>query len=248
MVIYKILMCAGWLIALHAFAETKMDKKDSIDGVTVLSGKNASTRIYSGSISKTFPFPLKTVVKSIVNFQEKCNNSYKDRRKFTDKNTDCKYHNDNLVETILVKDIKRTGWTKEHGEVERYLLGRQVYNRGSFGYYELVRVYEGQNANNQKTLKIVQTMMEDKEVKNYTNPSFEKDSAFDHATSTYILTEIGPKETSLDYEYKADTEHWILNKEVSVPQVFSSISKGINDLLKTVDAESNLLCRDLASN
>lgn len=245
---YKLLMCAGWLLTTAALAGTKMDKKETIHGVLVETGKQDSVRIYQGTVSKNYPFNLNTIKNSIVNFQDKCNNDLKDKRQYTDKNISCKYHNENLVETLVVKDIKNSNLPKESGEVERYILGRQVYNRGSFGYYELVRIYEGKNEQNQKTIKIVTRMLSDKEVKSYVNPKFEKDSAFDASVSTYLLTEISPNETNFTYQYKAETEHWILNKEVSVPQVFASISKSINDLLKTVSAESAIQIRDLASN
>ncbi len=245
---YKLLVCTGWLITTAAFAGVKMEKKETINGITVETGKKDDVRVYQGTVSKTFPFNLTTVKNSIVNFNEKCNDSLKDKRQFTDKKIPCKYHNENLVETLIVKDIKQTGWTKEANEVDRYILGRQVYNRGSFGYYELVRVFESVNAQNQKTIKIVTHMLSDKEVKAYISPKFEKDSAFDRSVSTYTLTEVSPNETTLAYSYNAETEHWILNKEVSVPQVFSSISKSINDLLKTVSAESAIQNRDLASN
>lgn len=245
---YKLLVCTGWLLTTAAFAGAKMDKKETINGIIVETGKKDSVRIYQGSVSKTYPFNLTTIKNSVVNFQDKCNNSLKDKRQFTDKKTPCKYHNENLVETLVVKNIKNSGWKKEEGEIERYILGRQVYNRGSFGYYELVRVYEGKNEQNQKTLKIVTHMLSDKEAKAYINPKFEKDSAFDRSVSTYVLTEVSPNETNFAYQYNAETEHWILNKEVSVPQVFASISKSINDLLKTVSAESAIQNRDLASN
>ncbi len=248
MAIYKLLLTTSCLFALGASAGTKMDKKETINGVHVESGKKDSSRHYRGSVTKTFPYGLASVKASVLNFNQKCNNSYKDRRKFTDKSADCKYHNENLVETIVVKDIKQNGWTKESGEVERYLLGRRVYNRGEFGYYELVRMYEGKNSQDQKTITITQKMLNDKEAKLYTKVSFEKDSAFDEAGSTYVLTEISPNTTILSYEYHAETDHWILNKEVSVPQVFASISKSINDLLKTVDKESPIKSRELASN
>jgi hypothetical protein len=248
MAIYKIFLCAGWLIAVQAFAGAKIDKTDKINGVSVQSGKDDSKRVYLGKISQSFPHSIESVKQAIVNFGDKCNNSYKDRRKYTDKNFICKYHNEHLVETQVIRKLKQNGWTKEPGETDRFLLARQVYNRGSFGYYELVRIYETKDAANKKSIKIVQTMLNDEQTKKYTSPLFEKDSAFDKSSSTFLLTEVSPTETSLSYQYNAETEHWILNKEVSVPQVFASISKSINDLVKTVVTESAIQSRDVASN
>jgi hypothetical protein len=248
MAMLKIIVCLATLIALYAQAGTlKMDKVETINGVDLKSGKKDSVRTYQGHVSKIFNFPLESVRKGVVNFTEKCNNKFKDKRKYTDKIADCKYHNENLVESFYVRDLK-PGYVADKGETERYIVGRLVYNRGSFGYYELVKVFDGVNSKGQKTVMIVQKMLEDKEVKQYISPKFEKESAFNKSTGVYTLTMLGPKETELSYDYKADTDHWILNKEVSIPQVFSSISKSINDLVKTVDAESIIQSRDLASN
>jgi len=222
--------------------------KNTINGVAVESIKKDSVRTYSGSISKTFSTSINNVIRSIVNFNEKCNNGLKDKREFTDKKSNCKYHNENLVETVVIKDINKAGWAKESGEIERYLLARHIYNRGKFTHYELIRVYEQTNSQNQKTVKITQTMISDKEVKKYTQPKFDKDSAFDEVISTFVLTEISQNQTNLYYEYKAETDHWMLNKEVSVPQVFASMSKGINDLIKSMDQESSVPARDVAAN
>lgn len=247
MAMLKIFVCLATLIALYAQASTmKMDKVETINGVDLQSGKQDSVRTYQGHVSKVFRFPLEIVKKGVVNFTEKCNNKFKDKRKYTNKTLDCKYHNENLVESFVVRDLKPS-FAKENGETERFLIGRLVYNRGNFGYYELVRFFDGVNSKGQRTFMIVQKMLEDKEVNQYISPKFEKESAFDRSTGVYTLTMLGPKETELTYDYKADTNHWILNKEVSIPQVFSSISKSINDLVKTVDAESNIQSRDLAS-
>ena len=233
------------LIAQMSFAADIT--KNTIDGVAVQSAKKDDARTYTGTISKDFSTSMANVVKSVVNFNEKCNNSLKDRREFTDKKANCKYHNENLVETIIVKDINKNGWTKEPSEVDRYLLARHIYNRGKFHHYELIRVYEKINQQNQKTIIITQTMMNDKDVKKYTSPKFDKDSAFDEVISTFTLTEVSPNLINLKYEYKAVTDHWMLNKEVSVPQVFASMSKGINDLIKAMDQESRVPARDVAA-
>jgi hypothetical protein len=56
--------------------------------------------------------------------------------------------------------------------------------------------------------------------------------------ATFVLTEIHPEATNLSYEYFSETEHWLLNKEISVSQVFLSISKSINDLFRAVENEA----------
>lgn len=248
MAVYKLFLCAGCLLSVVAYGATKFEKKETIKGVTLQTGKKDSSRVYRGSVSKTFPQSLELVKSEVMNFTGRCNNSYKDRRRYTDKKYDCKHHNANLVESFIIKDLKTTGWQKETNEVDRFLIGRQIYNRGSYGHYEIVQVFETLNDKNQKTVKIVQRMLNDKEVKKYISPKFSKDSAFENSIATFILTEVSPTETAFEYEYIADTEHWILNKEISVPQVFSSMSKSINDLVDILTNESKNKIRDLASN
>jgi hypothetical protein len=228
-------------------ASASADKTETLKGVHLESSKVDSTRTYQGSVIKTFEYPLDSVLKSVMNFSERCNNSYKSRREITDKNYDCKYNNDHIIEAFVIKDIQKTGWTKDEGETERFIMGRRIYNRGSFMFYELVQVFEGKNSANHKTVKIVLTMLSDEQVKTYIQPKFQKDSAFNESTSTFILTEVSPKQTDLSYEYKAQTDHWVLNKEISIPQVFSSISKTINDLINNLATESNIQTRDVAS-
>lgn len=232
------------LLINSAFAE--VDKIEVLNGVQLRSGKKNDTRSYTGRIEKYFQFPIEMVKKGVTNFSEKCNNSFKDKRKFTKDMGNCKYHNENLVESFVIKDIRNSDKIKNVNEA--YLLGRIVYNRGSFGFYELVTITESKNQLNQKTITISTRMLEDKEVKLYTSPKFKKESAFDNSSTRFILTETSPTETKVNYEYHASTDHWILNKEVSVPQVFASMSKSINDLIKTIEDESSLQKRELASN
>lgn len=228
-----------------AWSGTSFDKKEVLNGVTLHSGKEDVVRTFMGKTEKTFSYPIELVKKGITNFSEKCNNDYKGKRTFTSQEIDCKYHNEHLVETVVVSDIRKMDYFKTLSEA--YVLARRVYNRGSFGYYELVTVDEDLNEKKQKTIKIMVRMLDDKEVKLFTKPQFNRESAFKTSNITFTLTQLGPKETHLLYEYEAETDHWLLNKEISVPQVFASISRSVNDLLKTVEAESSLQKRALAS-
>jgi hypothetical protein len=232
------------VLSFNTFAES-FDKTEELNGVTLKSRKEDAVRTFVGSTEKTFSFPVELVKKGITNFTEKCNNDYKSKRKFTDEKIDCKYHNDHLVESIVIKDIRQMDHFKHLSEV--YIVGRQVYNRGAFGYYEMVSVEDKLNDKKQKLSIIRLRMLDDEEVRLFTSPKFAKESAFDKSYATFTLTEIAPNTTHMTYEYSAETDHWLLNKEVSVPQVFASISKSINDLVITVEAESSFQKRELAS-
>ena len=227
------------------FAETTFDKTDVLNGVTLKSGKEDSVRSFMANTDKLLPYPINLVKKGITNFSQRCNNSYKDKRKFTSEKENCKYHNENLVESFVIHDIRKMDYFKNLSEA--YLVGRQVYNRGSFGYYELVTINESMNEKKQKTITIVLRMLDDKEVNLFTDPKFTRETAFDNSATTFTLTQIDANQTHLAYEYRAETDHWLLNKEVSVPQVFASIGRSVNNFMKTVETESSLQKRGLAS-
>lgn len=225
------------LVSTLSFSlQAETDNTQNLYGVTLNSYKVDSNRTYTGTTEKNYPFPIALVKNGITNFTDICNNDFKSWRKFTPSETDCKYHNEHLVETFVVEE-----------KLNRYLIGKRIYNRGSSNYYELVEVKESKNQKNQKTITVEFNMLADQEVKAFTSPKFSNDSAFDKSSTTFVLTEISPYQTHLTYNYTAETDHWLLNKEVTVPQVFASISKSINNLLKTVEAESSYQKRKLAS-
>lgn len=230
-------------LSFSVHAKNKVDKTQNLYGVSLQSHKVMADRVYKGSIERTYPFPASLVKNGITNFTDKCNNDFKSWRKYTSEEQHCKYHNENIIESFVVNELRPT----HQATGEFYLVGRRVYNRGNSGYYELVQVREGRNDKDQKTITINFKMLNDQEVKAFTSPKFSNDSAFDKSLTTFTLTEISPYQTHMSYEYSAQTDHWLLNKEVSVPQVFASISKSINNLLKTVEAESNFQKRKLAS-
>lgn len=214
----------------------EFDKFETIDGVELKSGKSSSVRHYYGKSTKTLPHSLEQVKARITNFEEKCNNEYRSKRKFTSPEKECKYHNEHLVESFIV----RTG-----ADPQTYLVGRRIYNRGEFSHYDLIQIKESKNEKGQKQVIITQTMLEDEEVKRYMKPELEKDSAFTKSSGTFVLTELGKSQTELVYEYRSQTDHWLLNKEISVPQVFASMSKSIDHLFQSIEGQPN---RDLASN
>ena len=242
---YKLFSTLALLVSFQLHADPAIDKTQELNGVQLSSGKEEAHRIYNGKLSRTFPFPIELVKKSVTNFSDKCNNDYRSKRQYVSEEFNCKYHNENLVESFVVKDIKPQEYLQNL--TDYYLIGRQIYNRGSYGFYELVQVKDSVNEKNQKTSDIKIRMLTDEEVKLFTDPKFARNTAFDHSASRYTLVAISPNETLLTYEYNAGTDHWILNKEISVPQVFASISKTIVNLMNSVEAEASVQKRELAS-
>lgn len=233
------------LVFSLAHASAILDRKENINGIVLESSKEGSLRNYHAHTKKDLPYALKTVSKSILNFADRCNNSHRDMRQFLDKSKNCKYHTENLIEAFEVTDLK-SPFTNTEAEQKR-LIGKQIYNRGHYGFYELVEVKALKNENSQNQIVITQKMLNDQEVKALTVAKFPQDSSFKTSMVKYVLTETSATSTRLDYFSDAQTEHWVLNKELSIPQVFSSLGKGIQELLKSVEIDSSLSARDIAS-
>ena len=232
--------------SLHAKETINYDRHEKHRGVSLQTGKEGLHRNYRAYTKTILPYSVSVVRKSITNYTDHCNNAFKLKREYSDKNSTCKYHNENMIESVVVKNLK-PGWTPVEGEVERFVVGRRVYNRGLYGYYEMVHISEGKNKAGQKVHIINQRMLSDNESKAVINPEFQKDSSFSDSTIRFLLTEIAPNQTELKYIYEASTAHWILNKELSVAQVFSSITKSVNELVKSVATEAHVQTRAIAS-
>ena len=233
-------------LSLISLSSMAADKSEKIGGVNFESNKEGDIRTYEAKTTKEFAHPVQTVRKAITNFANKCNNEYKDKRKFSSLTSDCKFHNANFIETFYVTALKQKTYPREIGETQRFLMGRRAYNRGEFGYYEIVKIFESKNDKGLTTIKIVQEMLDNEQVAIFTEPKFSRESAFDKSKTTFTLTEIEPMKTLVTYSYQAQTTHWVLNKELSIPQVFASINQSVKDLLTTVDQESQIY-RTLAS-
>jgi hypothetical protein len=221
-------------LSLTIFAEPR---KESIKGVELSSYKKKDERIYRGEMKKNILQDIEKVKLGIINFDQKCNNKYKSKRKFLNKENDCIYHNENLIETVVKEDIKKN-FNFDKDEQKRYILLRHIYNRGTYSSYDLAQEYKFLNEKKQPTIKIVLTMMQEKEVKDYMDLILPVNSAFKKTISTFTLTQVAPNHTEVLYQYEAYTDHWILSKEISVSQVFDSISRNFNELWTTIITEA----------
>lgn len=234
------------LSSLSVHAGAHFDRHEKLKGVSLQTGKEGDQRNYRAFTKTTLPYSASMVLNSIINYAEYCNNSLKLKRQFSDQARDCKYHNENIIESMVIKNLK-TASAAEPGEVERFVVGRRIYNRGLYGHYELVKISAGKNKAGQKTHTINQRMLNDSESKTLIEPQIQKDSSYSESTVRFILTEISPTQTELKYIYQASTSHWILNKELSVAQVFSSLVKSANDMVKSISLEAERQTRSIAS-
>ncbi len=215
-----------------------LEREKTILKVALATAKKDSTRIFRGFRSQEFNAPLEMVKNSIINFDEKCNNDLKNKRQFTDKNKKCKYINRNLIESVIVKNTQYQG-PKEQNEKERFIVTRYIYNRGSFTQNDLMVTYDYINEQKERVYEIKQYMLNDEESKKYLASPVKRDSAFKEANGHFVLIEKAKDKTIFNYEYIGKTDHWFLNKDMMVGQVYDTVATGIDDLFKSVEVESS---------
>lgn len=210
-----------WLLPFFLLNSSIVFAQQTIEGVTLETSKTKSIRTLKAIKSVELPLDLSETLKLVINFEEKCNNSYKDKRKWSDKKTDCKFHNNNLIETIYYRDIKN----KKSDLKDHYLLLRHGYNRGSFIYFEEITIDQ-----KDKEIDVRQRLLSDEEVKTFLETKIETLFSFQGVDSHFHLKVTDPNKTQLTFTYQSSTDHWLLNKEMMIGEIFESTAKGINDL------------------
>ena len=209
-----------WLLPFFLFSLNAFPQK-IIDGVQLETSKTKSVRHLKATKSVTLFLSLEESLKLVLNFDEKCNNKFKDKRKWTDKSTDCKHHNNNLIETVHYRELNRKAATAD----DQFLLLRHGYNRGTFLYFEEITLQKFKTQ-----VHVRQRLLTDDEVAQVISTKLKTNFSFQQVNGLFHLQSLGEKKTQLTYTYESSTDHWLLNKEMMVGEIFESTAKGINDL------------------
>ena len=222
--------------------DVQFDRKDKFQGVFVESGKNDNVRAYRAHFTHVIPASILEVRAGIVNFTEKCNNQHSKRRQWNNQDTHCAFPNQSMVETRVERNLKPHALLQ--GETDHYILSRRGYNRGSYQYQELVRELSQKNGD---VIEIRQEMLTEHEASQWlASAPLPFDHTYDHLTTTYVLKKLSDSRTELSYEQRAETTHWLLNKEIIVPQVLAGLSRGAKEIWKSVEGHQQR-SRQLAS-
>ena len=236
-VLLSILILSQLALTKDFLSKIEIDEKETIDNVKLRSGKKGDDRYYQATLVKTFDRKIDNLRRAITAFNQRCNDEYKDKRKFSDKKTKCKYFNGNVIENILHKDLKE--YTKETNEVERFLISRRIYNREEFSQTDLVIVYTTKE-NDREVQTVHMKMIDKNEAKKYIKPLVKTESAFNKAEGIFKLTQLSEEKTQLEYTYFSRTDHWLINKSIAAGEVFENMAKSLNSLFKHLNVESGI--------
>lgn len=196
--------------------------------VELISGKKEKTRAFQGRKTHIFTGSLDLVLEGIENFEEKCNNELKKHRKWKDSNYECPHFNKSLSDSKIVQ-IENKKQLQEN-QIKQYLVLRNIYNRQEFKHVDLVEVFRNKNE-----AIVKQTMLSDEDVTKYIDFDYKKKSVFNITYGEFRLKQIEKNKIELDYKYYLDTNHWLLNKSISVSEIFDSIAMGLDELFKSID-------------
>lgn len=191
------------------------------------SGKKDDVRFYEGRLDDVIDRPIEKVLERVLSFDKRCNNEHKDRRIYTDKKMDCPYQSGMLIESVIVKDLKKR--KLEKNELKRFLVKRRSYNRGLYTYNDLIRVFRYKDG-----YKVTMTMLSDKEAKDYIDSPLEKVSVMQTSGGVYYITPVGKNKTRYNYIWTCSTDHWLLNKSVTVSSFFESMAENIRGEFNTL--------------
>ncbi len=212
-----------WLLPFLFFSISAYSQK-TINDVQLETSKTDGVRKLKATKQTELSLNREESLNLILNFDEKCNNEFKHKRKWTDKQANCRFHNNNLIETVYYRDIKnKNAKFKDH-----FLLLRHGYNRGGFLYFEEITV-----ESSEAEVHIRQRLLSDAEVKTFIDTPLETNFSFQKVDGHFHVKSIDANKTQIIYTYESATDHWLLNKEMMIDQIFSSTANGLNDLFKS---------------
>jgi hypothetical protein len=244
----KFLLIALFALPVLAFEKyvdgIKVEDHEKVDHVELFSGKKDDVRFYKGKVHKEIELPIDKVLVAVNEFERRCNNEHRKRRKFTKASFDCTQKNSNLVESVKITDLKFT--KSEPFKVDEYILARNIYNRGSYNHYDLITEKHIKQQDGKRVYVIKQRMLSDEEAKKYLGKTYTpQETVFLHTYGIFTLKEISKNKTDLTYEYVSHTDHWVLNKSISVSRFFDGTQKSLKNLVFQIENRANNLAKEM---
>lgn len=211
--------------ALPMIDGVKLEKEEVIKDVHVLSANKDDSIFYLATYKTEFQGNFDRALEYVLDFSKRCNNAYKKERKLTDKDFVCTHHNDNLIESQIVKTLK----VKDENPdlVERFVVKRRIWNKGLHSYNDLVTVKKvAINKGEKRRLEVSYRLLQDDEAKSLIDDPVPFNNAFYHTVGTYRMAETDNGKILIDYSYETKTDHWFLTSSMIQGSIYSSLANG----------------------
>lgn len=204
----------------------ELGKEETIKNVTIRSGEKEDSRLYHATYHTTFDGQLEPALKYVIDFSSRCNNSYRKERKFLDKAVDCAIHNENLIETQIVRKLKKQ--EDVPGMIDQFVLKRRIWNKGLHSYNDLVTIKELKPSSDEaRVVEVSYRLLDDKESKSFIDDPVPFDNAFYYTVGTYTLAQMKNGKLDVKYSYTTKTDHWFLTAGMIQGSIYNSIANGV---------------------
>ena len=99
----SLILMISSLVEAKIFEGIKMEDNRVVNGVSLHTAKIDDLRIFHSEQERVINSKIDAVVSEVLLFQDRCNNDHRDKRRYLPKNFNCKHHNQNLVESFIVR-------------------------------------------------------------------------------------------------------------------------------------------------
>jgi len=239
MKILAILLISQISFSQNSFSNTKrmvfpVDKKDQLGEMLLKTGKLESNRHFSVDFKKVLNKPIDSVLKALRSAEQRCNNSFKQSRKYSSRNYPCKYHSKNVVEAVK-HAIIIPGYSKDD-----FVQTKFIKKRGDQIVHELYK-FKKKTVQGKKHYSLWTETLDDDTTKKLTGKDLKLQTAIKISNSEFILKEITPNKTEVTFMYEMATDHWLVNKKIVAGKVFSDLRESILALFSKVEEQAAIL-------
>ncbi len=234
MKILLILLLSQLSISKTKRMEFPIDKKDQMGEMFLKTGKLAANRHFSVDFKKVINKPIDSVLNALRSAEQRCNESYKTSRKFSNHDYPCKYHSPHVVEAVK-HAIVIPGYSKND-----FVQTKFIKKRGDQIVHELYLIKKKVVAG-KKQYSLWTETLDDSTTKKLTGKDLKLQTAIKVSNSEFILKEISPNKTEVVFMYEMATDHWLVNKKIVAGKVFSDLNESILALFSKVEEQASFL-------
>ena len=224
------IILANFLISTTLFASSgiKFEESYEKDNFIVKSALVDDTRYFQGEGEEMINSSMDKVLVEVLDFSGRCNQEYVKRRQETPKEYNCRFHNPSLIESVVIRDFKKSPKSKKY--LDEFILWRNVYNRNAWQYYDHVTVTQLDKKN---ILVRFEMMTEDEQAIIIPNAK-KRDTAFLTTGGEYYITALSENKTKVRMTYFSSTNHWLLSSGMAKGQIVEKIAEGSRRTLNSI--------------
>lgn len=235
MVVRFLVLCMMFNVIAFASNGIKFEESFEKDNFVVKNALVGDTRYFKGEGEELINSSMEKVLVEVLDFSGRCNQDYVKKRKETPKEYKCRFHNPSLVESVVIRDFKKTAESKKY--LDEFILWRNVYNRNAWQYYDHVTVTQIDS----KNIHVRFEMLTQEKQEQMLPKAKKRDTAFLTTGGEYYITSIGKNKTKVRMTYFSSTDHWLLSSGMAKGQIVEKIAEGSRRTLNSIKKGSTNL-------